>query len=797
MKKILVLIAIVFAAMQLTAATVDLVSAQQSAQHFLMSQTAKGRFMTSAPTVKWTHEVKNSSNVSLTAYYIVNTDKGFVIVPGDDRADEVLAYGDGCLSSMNDLPESMQFFLDMYKAEMEYLQAHPGVVLKKRNTRDGISVEPMLTTTWNQGTTDGRSPFNRLCPVVNGSYCKVGCAAVSLAQVMNFWEYPASSPALPGYTGPTFGVTVGDLPAYDFDWANIRDYYTNSNWSEAERDAISNLMRYVGQAELMDYGVDLSGADEDQMMRAIRLFGFDSGTHYMLKNDYDSAMTELVTEEEWIATMKAELIAGRPLMYCAGASMSDGSAFYGHAFNVDGYNAETDMYHVNFGGSEEHNTYCAFNNFGYGISVYKYFQLMFVGMQPPQGAIPPRLVVSPQYLLMETYAGDSVTANFTVAGLDLTDDITVTVTDENGYFTTDVATIAMNEAASKTVTVKYAPLAVGEHEAFVTMSTPGAEDVVLPLYGTATQAPLKKYDPVMLPADSANITATSFRADWSDQTPIQNVASYTLEVKTKPNYTLVAEADWSGVGQNYNNMSDNWADIMPEGWSFSGYGLWIEGGYISIGSSASFMTPTLDLSASDKVTVVFNACNTGYSGAPVIVSTSKGSESFTLSSKAFTQCVAVLDCDASDAITFKSSGGYPGFLDIQIYAGVVDAPQMRDAKDGGDVYRLITGITDRFYTVNDLPAEGTYVYKVKSIYIDETESAWSNVEEVTLFGTAYSIGDVNHDGRITISDVTALIDYLLSDSAEAPAEADVNGQGGVTIADVTALIDMLLSNSGN
>ena len=159
--------------------------------------------------------------------------------------------------------------------------------------------------------------------------------------------------------------------------------------------------------------------------------------------------------------------------------------------------------------------------------------------------------------------------------------------------------------------------------------------------------------------------------------------------------------------------------------------------------------------------------------------------------------MAVLDCDASDAITFKSSGGYPGFLDIQIYAGVVDAPQMRDAKDDGDVYRLITGITDRFYTVNDLPAEGTYVYKVKSIYIDETESAWSNVEEVTLFGTAYSIGDVNHDGRITISDVTALIDYLLSDSAEAPAEADVNGQGGITIADVTALIDMLLSNSGN
>ena len=64
MKKILVLIAIVFAAMQLTAATVDLATAQQSAQRFLMGKAVNGRFMTSAPAVKWTHEVKNSSNAA-------------------------------------------------------------------------------------------------------------------------------------------------------------------------------------------------------------------------------------------------------------------------------------------------------------------------------------------------------------------------------------------------------------------------------------------------------------------------------------------------------------------------------------------------------------------------------------------------------------------------------------------------------------------------------------------------------------------------------------------------------------
>ena len=56
------------------------------------------------------------------------------------------------------------------------------------------------------------------------------------------------------------------------------------------------------------------------------------------------------------------------------------------------------------------------------------------------------------------------------------------------------------------------------------------------------------------------------------------------------------------------------------------------------------------------------------------------------------------------------------------------------------------------------------------------------------------LGDVNDDGRITIGDVTTLIDYLLGSSPQPfnAVNADVNG-GGISIGDVTALIDMLLS----
>jgi hypothetical protein len=795
MKKLLFLAALVLASLQLAAANVDLFTAQQSAQRFLMSQTANGRFMASAPTIKWTHEVKNSSNAALAAYYIVNTDKGYVIVSGDDRAREVLAYGDGSLESMNDLPEAMQFFLDMYKAEMEYLQAHPGQVVKTRNASRGVSVAPMLTTLWNQGSTNGRSPYNRLCPSLNGQKCLVGCAAVSLAQVMNYWEYPESSPALPSYTGPR-GVYVDTLSAYNFDWDHMRDSYKNDNWSEAERDAIANLMRYVGQAEYMDYGTDVSGADEDQMMMAVRTFGYDSGVHYMLKNDYDSAMTELVNDEEWISTMQAELIAGRPLMYCAGAAMSTGDQFYGHAFNVDGYDADNDTYHVNFGQTESNNGYYAFNAFGYGISIYKYFQLMFVGMQPPTGPVAPRLIVSPLQIGMECYAGDTSTATFTVAGLDLTDDITVTVNDENGVFSTDVTTIAVADAGNKTVTVTYAPTEVGEHAATITVSTPGAAPVTIAVYGEATAAPLMKIAPVMQPANTEAITATSFRADWTDQTPAQNVTSYTLEVKTKPSYSILAEADWSNTVEVFTNQASSWAasGLIPEGWTFSGSGLWAENKFMSF-QNATISTP--EFTGYDKVTVVFTGKG-AYGSANITVATSMGSQSYTMASGDVKQYVVVLDCAATDHVAFTATSGYAGLINVTVYSGEIDPPATLRATETGDAtYRLITGITDKFYTVNNLTAEGTFLYKVKALYSDGTESDWSNVEEVTLFNNGsthdFEAGDVNHDGHVSIADVTALIDYLLGNNPDACVTcADVNGDQNVSIGDVTALIDKLL-----
>ena len=89
----------------------------------------------------------------------------------------------------------------------------------------------------------------------------------------------------------------------------------------------------------------------------------------------------------------------------------------------------------------------------------------------------------------------------------------------------------------------------------------------------------------------------------------------------------------------------------------------------------------------------------------------------------------------------------------------------------------------------------TFYFKVRAIYSDGTESHWSNFQRVTLFegGHNYQVGDINHDGTVTIADVTDLIDALLSGGEVCEICADVNGDSIVTIADVTDLIDNLLS----
>ena len=379
--------------MQGQARNVDLATAKSTAMNFMRSRDASGRFMAAQPRELWAHVEPNSLDRSQAAFYIIGTDRGLVVIAGDDRVREVLAYTDQPLESTDDMPQGMRFWLGLYKRQIEALQAQPDLLpphpsLAGKN-RSATSVEPLLTSTWGQTL-----PYNLKCPTVNSSHAYVGCSALALAQVMRYWQYPAGCDGLAPYKTRTLHILVPELDAVTFDWSLMLDVYkVGGSHTTEQLNAVTTLLRYVGQAERMDYKENASDADENDIMNAIRFFGFDTTARWVEKSSLDGL--EYYNDSVWGAMLQDELYHNRPVIYCGYALTGDSiQTMTGHAFNVDGYDAENDTYHVNFGYRGNGNGYYALNAFNYssfgGSYTYNIGQIMFLGVEPPpEGQVHP------------------------------------------------------------------------------------------------------------------------------------------------------------------------------------------------------------------------------------------------------------------------------------------------------------------------------------------------------------------------------------------------------------------------
>ncbi|MBR3453560.1 MAG: C10 family peptidase [Muribaculaceae bacterium] len=736
-------------AMSLSAAPVDQATAMRKAQNFL-SQHYAGKVMAPAALQPVLLKAEmGKAKINEPVYYIYNTATTFVVVAGDDRAEEILMVGDRPLKDVNNLPLGLRDLLGQYKDQIMFLQEHPGLHGNPMAIPPGTpslratTYGPLLTCNWDQ-----QAPYYNQCKF--GSYqCLTGCPATSASMVFYFWKYPTDpTPVVPGYkstisTGSysSKSYTHSALPSVTFDWANMLDDYTGS-YTTAQGNAVATLMHYVGQAERMGYGTDGSGVSVDSVCNirdAFTFFGYDSSTtRFVKKTSAYSGGTTLYSDSQWAALIQEEMAAGRPIVFCAVSSNAGG-----HAFNVDGYNSSTNKYHINFGWSGDGNAWCSLNSFGYSSYNFNVYQQMVIGIQPPSGAsATPTLSVSPTSLSFSTTAGQTVSKTFTVTGTNLTGNVTLTKTDANGAYTISPTTISASAAASgATVTVTYNPTAAGTHTGSITIASSGATSKTVSLSGTATAAALETYTPVMSAANSSYITTNSFRANWTDQTTSSNVASYTLQVTEKgstPATSQLADIDLSGVTQvttsdgYLSDVSSNITSYLGTGWTASTYvyantGMLITGG--------NLVSPTYSLSGYSKVTVkvkAYSYYSSYYGNATLSVATGSASKTQALSDTN-TEYTFVLDCSSSDKVTIGSTSNYISISNIEIYAGDASSLNMLAASEtGGETSRTITGITNKYYTVNNLKTGGTFVYKVKAIYTDGSQSAWSNEQEVTL-----------------------------------------------------------------
>lgn len=797
MKKYLFIVILIMCVMRVAAADVNLTAAHTTAVNFLQSK-ARSHHLASVPAsgVKLLHAEANSSLAEKAVYYIFLTDQNFVIVSGDDRIPQVLGWGDRPVD-VNSMPDNMRCFLEIYKKQIEYLQAHPGLVIEKPmlGKRPNIpSVAPLITASWDQ-----KEPYYNQCPVYNGDYCVTGCPATSLAMVFHHWKYPnGPTPPVEGYMNQAsnYEFEIPALPSITFDWGNMLDIYKGVTYTTAQADAVAWLMRYIGQVEQLQYTPSGTGGYGVDILRAVKFFGYDLDMAELIFKskkavNYDDSL--LIADDEWHAMLQNELREGRPVVYSS--FFREWWRLSGHAYTVDGYDASDDTYHVNWGWSGSYDGYFVLNEFFGSLNMnFNVEQHMVMGIQPPPTS--PTIKALRSMVYLDGVVGSATTGTFTVKGYQLSSNVTLTLNDNSGAFSIDATTVAANELDNgKVITVTYAPQTSGYHTATITLSSPGVADKTVMITGKAV---LDTTLPFMLPADSSYINSTQFRADWSDETPDENVESYTLKVYTRPEVELI---DYLS-GDDYPS-EDAFAIVLSEPWS---------GVSVSAGNNCFYFAELLWGAGFDghiSYTIPYGFDNQVFSVQITTATWSSGlcSGNMTVESEQ-TEPVTyelasgethtwLVTASSGEKITLNSPdlGHCPYMSMLKIYAG--DVTQSGGSEPANAVNRMIPGITDKFFKVTDLPALGTYVYRVKALYIDGTESDWSNRQTVTLFENnhIFEVGDVNHDGGVSILDATYLIDYLLgSANGICTICADVNNDSIISISDVTALIDKLLSS---
>ena len=321
----------------LQAARVNETEARQVADNFFSAKSARMK----APAV-----VQSSLRLVYTAdqerFYVFDRgiNSGFVVVAGDDRLPQVLAYGSQGDFSVSNLPSNVQYWVNEMNRQIEYLQSH-GDVIAHVPAKRAAEVKPLLRTRWGQD-----SPYNDQCPTYdngNGGTARAvtGCVATATAQIMNYYQWPSVGTGSHSYVCNVNSTTRTELSA-DFSqsvyrWDLMLDSYNSSSAPES-CEAVAKLMSDVGISMNMGYGSS-SGAQETEALAALKRYFKYTSKAYLLQCDYFGP-------DEWDQIMVDEISALRPVLYCGYSE--DLGGYSGHAFVLDGFDTEG-YFHVNWG----------------------------------------------------------------------------------------------------------------------------------------------------------------------------------------------------------------------------------------------------------------------------------------------------------------------------------------------------------------------------------------------------------------------------------------------------------------
>ena len=363
MKKLTLLFIGIFTFQSLSAQQVTQDAALKKAEQFLGKASLSSRALRKAPQLT----LANSRD----EFYAFNdkANGGYVIVSGEERMPDVLAYSYDSRFDADNIPCNMKAWLEGYAEQVKYLRTHPEASAK-RTTTERKNVDPLLTCWFHQG-----SPYSDKCP----KYCLTGCVATAMAQIMYYWQWPKqTTDVIPGYTTYTQSIEMPEIPVTTIDWDNmLGEYKYGESYTEEQTDAISTLLLLCGTSVKMNYTNTQSAASSFDAAKAFRIyFDYDDMLEYVSRSAYST--------EDWEQLIYDELKSKHPVYYDG-----YGNDVGGHAFVLDGY--VNGYFHVNWGwGGDE--AYVLMPDPGRWEGFF-YEQHAIVGLQPVSADNPSRYAV--------------------------------------------------------------------------------------------------------------------------------------------------------------------------------------------------------------------------------------------------------------------------------------------------------------------------------------------------------------------------------------------------------------------
>lgn len=321
------------------------------------------------------------------AYYVYNigSERGYVMISGDDLLPEVIAYADeGAFIPDEEQPEHIASFLAQVRAALHALvERGEPVVMPRTSQLRPEGVAPLLgDIQWGQDY-----PFNTLCPNKEGGRSVVGCVATALAQIIRYHQWPNQGEGICSYTERDGTNHRVDFSQHTYDWERMPGQPNRNGSSYAVTQALSTLCYHVGVISQMQYSPQGSGTYSQYPKEGLqKYFKYKKNIQLLSRMNYKMA--------DWMDIIAKELNEGRPIYY-AGASSTVGHAFVCDGYKQDGY------FHINLGWDGIANGYFllyAINpdvlGTGGGTSYdgYNDYQEIMVGIEPDRDGSSERTV---------------------------------------------------------------------------------------------------------------------------------------------------------------------------------------------------------------------------------------------------------------------------------------------------------------------------------------------------------------------------------------------------------------------